>query len=220
MQGEIGSPAARTGDLPARWGSVPRYREGGVCCSRMIFESKCGAFAVLGVAIMIAIGESRLDLSQIVLPDRFAAQRTDRLPAGRSAIHQNKSHMASLSAVSVVRFANRRQDSPIGAVCIEGSLRDLLASKSNYSDCNGLLGGVKAQQPSAVALLAGLEAIDAPPRTEGSSPGVVPDETKLSVTDSAAMRRVLPTILKMVAHFTSCELREINPLADVDIRSA
>jgi hypothetical protein len=127
----------------------------------MIFESKCGAFAVLGVAIMIAIGEPRLDLSQIVLPDRFAAQRTDRLPAGRSAIHQNKSHMASPNAVCVVPFANRRQDSPIGAVCIEASLRGLLASKSYHSDCSGLSDGVKSQQPSAIALLAGPEVIDA-----------------------------------------------------------
>jgi hypothetical protein len=63
-----------------------------------------------------------------------------------------------------------------------------------------LLGGVKAQQPSAVALLAGLEAINALLRTKGSSPGVVPDETKLSVTDGAALRYFIPTILKMVAH--------------------
>src|SRR5260370_16068784 len=109
--------------------------------------------------------------------------------------------MAPASVVCVAGFANRRQDSSTGAVCIERSLRSLLASKSRDSGRSCLSGGVKPQQPSAVALLAGLEAIDAFLRTEGRSPGVAPDQTKPSVTDRAALRRVLPTILNMVAHF-------------------
>ena len=78
--------------------SVPRCGEGCVCCSRMIFESQDGAFAVLGVAIMIAVGEPRLDLSQIARPDRLAAQRAAGLPARRPAIHQNEPHVAPPNA--------------------------------------------------------------------------------------------------------------------------
>jgi hypothetical protein len=100
----------------------------------------------------------------------------------------------------VARFANRRQESSTAEVCIENSSRSLVASKSRDCDRNRFLGGVKAQQPSAVALLAGLEAINALPRTKRSSPGIVPDQTKLSVADGAALRCFLPTILKMVAH--------------------
>jgi hypothetical protein len=101
----------------------------------------------------------------------------------------------------VARFANGRPARCTTAVCIKGSLRDLLAPKSGNCDRNSSLGNVKAQQPSTVTLLAGLEAINALPRTESSSPGVVPDETKFSVTDGTALRRVVPKILKMVSHF-------------------
>jgi hypothetical protein len=123
------------------------------------------------------------------------------LPAGRAAIHQDESHLAPANALCVARFANKRQESSTAGVCIKGSLRSLLASKSSDSDRDCFADGVKPQQPSAVALLAGLEAIDAHLRTEGRSPGVMPDEAKFSVTDGATLRRVVPTILKMVAHF-------------------
>src|SRR5271163_1803943 len=60
----------------------------------MIFEGYNGAFAVIGIAVGIAVWEPRCDLSQIARPDRFAAQCTDRLAAWRPAIHQDKSHLA------------------------------------------------------------------------------------------------------------------------------
>src|ERR1700675_4921243 len=86
-------------------------------------------------------------------------------------------------------------------VCVEHSLRSLFAAKPRKSGCNGVPGDVQPDQPSAVGLLAGLEAIDAPPRTEGGSPGIVPDETKLSVTDGAALRGVEPKISWTVVFF-------------------
>jgi len=107
---------------------------------------------------------------------------------------------ATPNAVCVTRFANGRQESLTAEVCKEGSWRSLVASKSRDCDRNRLLGSVKAQQPSAVALLAGLEAINAPPRTKRSSPGVVPDQTKLSVTDGAALRCAMPKMLGAVEH--------------------
>jgi hypothetical protein len=64
----------------------------------MTFENQDGAFAVLGVAIMIAVGELRPDFSQIVRPDRLMAQYTARLSAGRPAIHQYESHVAPPNA--------------------------------------------------------------------------------------------------------------------------
>src|SRR6202022_504259 len=60
----------------------------------MICQNQDRAFAVIGVAIMIAVGEPRPDLSQIVRPDRLAAQHTERLRAGCPAIHQYESHVA------------------------------------------------------------------------------------------------------------------------------
>jgi hypothetical protein len=107
---------------------------------------------------------------------------------------------ATPNTVCVTRFANGRQESLTAEVCKEGSWRSLVASKSRDCDRNSLLGGVKAQQPSAVALLAGLEAINALLRTKRGPPGVVPDQTKLSVTDGAALRCVVPMILRMAAH--------------------
>src|SRR5258708_13745627 len=64
----------------------------------MIFESQHGAFAVLGVAFVITIGEPRLDFPQIARPDRLTAQRAERLPAGRPAIDQDESHVAPPNA--------------------------------------------------------------------------------------------------------------------------
>jgi len=39
----------------------------------MIFDSQNGAYAVLGVAFIITIGELRLDFSQIARSDRLTA---------------------------------------------------------------------------------------------------------------------------------------------------
>ena len=55
--------------------------------------------------------------------------------------------------------------------------------------------------PSAVAFLACLEAVSALLRTEGGSPGVVPYEAKLSVSDRATRGCAVPGILRTVAHF-------------------
>ena len=60
----------------------------------MIFENQHSLFAVIGVAIMIAVGEPCPDFSQIAGPDWVTAQHADRLRAGRCAIHQDESHVA------------------------------------------------------------------------------------------------------------------------------
>ena len=60
----------------------------------MIFDSQDGAFAVLGIAFIITVGELRLDFSQIARPNPLTAQRTRRFRAGRPAIHQYESHLA------------------------------------------------------------------------------------------------------------------------------
>jgi hypothetical protein len=64
----------------------------------MIFENQGGASAVIGVATMITVGEPRPDLSQIARPDCLTAQHTERLRAGRPAIHQYESHVAPSDA--------------------------------------------------------------------------------------------------------------------------
>jgi hypothetical protein len=64
----------------------------------MIFESHDGLFAVIDVAIMIAVREPRPDFSQIARPDWLTAEHTERLLAGRSAIHQYESHVAPSKA--------------------------------------------------------------------------------------------------------------------------
>ena len=64
----------------------------------MIFNSQDGAFAVFGVAFIIAVGEPRLDFSQIARPDRLTAQHAEGLRAGRPAIHQDESHVAPPTA--------------------------------------------------------------------------------------------------------------------------
>ena len=60
----------------------------------MIFENQHSLFAVIGVAIMIAVGEPCPDFSQIAGPDWLTAQHADRLRAGRCAIHQDESQVA------------------------------------------------------------------------------------------------------------------------------
>ena len=64
----------------------------------MIFEKLGSACAVIGVAIMIAVGELRSDFSEVTCPDWLAAQHTDGFLAGRPAIHQYESHVAPPNA--------------------------------------------------------------------------------------------------------------------------
>jgi hypothetical protein len=80
------------------------------------------------MAFVITVGEPRVDFSQIARPDRLAAERTERLRAGRPAIHQDKSPVAPLNA---------------------------------EQDMQLLSDGLKSTYPSAVLILAGLEAISA-----------------------------------------------------------
>jgi hypothetical protein len=72
--------------------SVPRYGGGYLRCSRMNFESQDGAFAVIGVAFVITIGEPPRFLADSS-PDGLTAPRTERLPEGRPAIQQDESHV-------------------------------------------------------------------------------------------------------------------------------
>ena len=63
-----------------------------------MFKKRDRAFAVIGVAILIAVGELRPDFSQIARSDRLIAHHTERLRAGRPAIHQDESHVAPPNA--------------------------------------------------------------------------------------------------------------------------
>jgi hypothetical protein len=60
----------------------------------MSFDSQDGTCAMFSVAFIITIEVLRLDFAQIVQPDWLAAQRAEWLRAGRSAIHQDESHVA------------------------------------------------------------------------------------------------------------------------------
>ena len=64
----------------------------------MTLESQNGFLAVIGIAMMVAVRQPRLDLSEIAAPDRPAAQHTRGLCAGRPPIHQYESHVAPPSA--------------------------------------------------------------------------------------------------------------------------
>jgi hypothetical protein len=59
-----------------------------------ICESLGGTFAVIGVAIMIAVEEPGSDFSKIGCPDRLTAQHTRGLFTGLPVIHQNEFHVA------------------------------------------------------------------------------------------------------------------------------
>ena len=98
--GFTATPKRKLSEWSPRRRNVPRCPSiwRGLLCSRMIFERQDGAFAVIGVAIMIAVGELRPDFSQIARPDWLAAQHTERLRTGRSAIHQYESHVAPPNA--------------------------------------------------------------------------------------------------------------------------
>ena len=64
----------------------------------MTLESQHGFLAVIGIAIMVAVRQPRLDLSQVARPDWPAAQHTQGLCAGRPPVHQYESHVAPPSA--------------------------------------------------------------------------------------------------------------------------
>jgi hypothetical protein len=74
------------------------HRESYSLGARMYFENQHGALAVIGVAIMIAVGQLRPDFSQIARTDWLTAPHAERLPAGRPAIHQYESHVAPPNA--------------------------------------------------------------------------------------------------------------------------
>jgi hypothetical protein len=60
----------------------------------MRVESQHSAYAVIGIAFVIAIEEPSTDFSQIVLSDVFTAPRSKRVPTRRPAVHKNVSHVA------------------------------------------------------------------------------------------------------------------------------
>jgi hypothetical protein len=68
----------------------------------MVLECKDGSFAVIDVALVIAAGEPRHDISQVPLPDLLTAQRTERLRAGCPAIHQDEFHVTSPNAKNIM----------------------------------------------------------------------------------------------------------------------
>jgi hypothetical protein len=68
----------------------------------MVFDSQDRALAMTGVALIITVGEPRLDLSQIACTDRLAALRAQGLPKGRPAVHQDESHVASPNATQMM----------------------------------------------------------------------------------------------------------------------
>src|SRR5262249_27474159 len=77
----------------------------------MLLEREDGNLAVTGVALVIAVGEPRCQLSQVALPDRLAAQRAERLRAGYPAVHQDEFHLPPprLVACARTRVASRQQ---------------------------------------------------------------------------------------------------------------
>src|SRR5215472_13129472 len=77
----------------------------------MLLERWDAKLAVTGVALVIAVGEPSRKFSQVALPDWLTAQRTERLRAGRPAIHQDEFHMPPPRSVSCVwtRVASRQE---------------------------------------------------------------------------------------------------------------
>lgn len=64
----------------------------------MPLESLDGSLAVIGIAVLVAVRQPRLDFSQIAPPDRPAAQHALGLCAGRPSVHQYESHVAPPNA--------------------------------------------------------------------------------------------------------------------------
>jgi hypothetical protein len=67
--------------------------------------------------------------------------------------------------------------------------------------------------PIAIILAASLEAIDALPGAERGSPRIVPDETKLAITDGASRGFIKPVTFGAIGHcFLPCaHLRRMQP---------
>src|SRR5262245_18453367 len=61
--------------------------------SRLLPRHADGDLVVLGEAFLIAVAETCRQLTEIALPDRFAAQRTEGWRVERPAIHQDEDHM-------------------------------------------------------------------------------------------------------------------------------
>jgi hypothetical protein len=60
----------------------------------MTFEKQDRAFAVTGVAIVVAVRELSPGFAQVARSDWLTAQHTEGFQAGRPAIHQYESHVA------------------------------------------------------------------------------------------------------------------------------
>jgi hypothetical protein len=91
---------------------------------------------VIGVAIVTAVGEVRPDFSQVACFDRLEAAHAKGPWARHPAIHQDEFHVAP---------PNPKQ----------------YAVAEGWKTLGGVLGGSKRRQPSAVAILACLEAVSA-----------------------------------------------------------
>jgi hypothetical protein len=71
---------------------------------------------VIGVAILIAVGQPRPDFSQVTRPDRLIAHHAQGLLAGRPSIHQYESHVSPLKfRSSLLRNPELRE---IAACCL------------------------------------------------------------------------------------------------------
>jgi hypothetical protein len=79
-----------------------------------ICESLRGTFAVIGVAIMIAVEEPGSDFSKIGCPDRLTAQHTRGLLAGLPVIHQYEFHVAPPGATQNAA-SDEREDTRVGS---------------------------------------------------------------------------------------------------------
>jgi hypothetical protein len=60
----------------------------------MRVESQISAYAVIGIAFVIAVEEPSADLFQIACSDALTTPRTKGFPARRPAVYQNVSHVA------------------------------------------------------------------------------------------------------------------------------
>jgi hypothetical protein len=67
-------------------------------CPCVTFEKQDGAFAVLCIAVMIAVNEVRSNFSQVACPDPLITHHAEGLRAGRPPTHQYESHVALPSA--------------------------------------------------------------------------------------------------------------------------
>jgi hypothetical protein len=137
---------------------------------------------------MIAVDEVRPNFSQIARSDWLTAAYAHGLWAGRSAIHQNESHLPP---------PNPKRNAASTEHC-SGILN--FGKKSAGASPRSLSGGLKSTQPFAVAVLARLEAVNAFLRTDGGSPGVVSYEAELSAADRAPLGCAVPGLLGNASH--------------------